>query len=286
MLRIIFLRLIFLRIIFLRIIRRPAGAIGLGIICFFAIVAILAPQLAPYTPFAQHAGHELSPPSTPFLLGTDELGRDVLSRILYGARISLGVGLVAVAIGSCIGISAGLLAGVNGGIIDAAIMRVMDTLLAFPGILLGIAVATVLGPGLLNAAVAVGIVNIPQFGRISRASFLIEREKEYVLAAQAGGVSPSRIVMRHVLPNIAAPLFVQAGVAMAFAVLLEAGLSFLGLGVRPPAPSWGTMLETSRSYLQSAPWYGFFPGLALTLLILGLNFTADALRDAVDPRTR
>ena len=270
----------------MRVMRRPAGAIGVALMLLFIAIALVAPLIAPYGPFEQHSGFELAPPSARFIFGTDELGRDVFSRILYGARISLGVGLIAVALGSLVGVSAGLCAGMAGGFVDATIMRVLDTLLAFPAILLGIVVATVLGPGLLNAAIAVGIINIPQFGRLARASVMAERHRDYVEAARAQGMTPIRITMRHILPNIAAPLIVQAGVAMAFAVLLEAGLSFLGLGVRPPNPSWGTMLETSRTYLQSAPWYGLFPGIALTLLILALNFTGDALRDALDPRTR
>lgn len=266
--------------------RNPLGAIGTVAVVSLVLVALLAPWLAPRSPYDQYARQELVGPSPAFPLGTDELGRDLLSRLIHGARISLLVGLVAVAVGAGVGVTSGLIAGYWGGWIENVIMRVWDALLAFPSILLGIAIATVLGPGVLNAALAVGIINMPQFARICRASMLTEKQKDYVLAARAAGFSDVRIVFRHVLPNVLAPLIIQATLAMAFAVLLEAGLSFLGLGAQPPEPSWGSMLNTSRAYLREAPWYGIFPGLALSGLLLGLNFLADAVRDALDPRQK
>jgi peptide/nickel transport system permease protein len=269
-----------------RIWRNPRGVIGLSVVSVFAAVAVLAPVLVPYDPYAQDAGHELAPPLGRHALGTDELGRDTLSRLIYGTRISFLVGIVSVAVGAGVGVTTGLIAGYSGGWVEGVLMQLWDALLAFPAILLGIAVATILGPSLVNAALAVGIINIPQFSRISRASMLTEREKDYVMGARASGLGDLRIVFRHVLPNTLAPLLVQATLAMAYAILLEAGLSFLGLGAQPPEPSWGSMLSSSRSYLREAPWYGIFPGLALSILLLGLNFLADAVRDALDPRQR
>ncbi len=269
-----------------RVWRSPLGAIGVVVVAVVVFVALLAPVLAPFDPYLQHAGRELATPSRQHLLGADELGRDILSRLIYGARISLLVGIVSVALGVGVGMTAGSVAGYMGGWAESAIMRFADAVLAFPAILLGIAVAVVLGPGVVNAAIAVGIVSIPQFARISRASVLVEKEKEYVQAARAEGLGDLAIIFRHVLPNMLAPLLIQTTLAMAYAVLLEAGLSFLGLGAQPPEPSWGSMLSFSRSYLRQAPWYGVFPGVALSLLLLGLNFLSDAVRDALDPRQK
>ncbi len=269
---------------FRRLARGPSGAFGLTVMGLLILMAAFAPIIAPYDPLAQHPGAELAVPSDRFRLGTDEFGRDLLSRIIYGSRISLLVGVIAVVIGSVVGVSSGLVAGYKGGWLDASIMRVWDTLLAFPGILLGIAVATVLGPGVTNAAIALAIISIPQFSRITRASVLTEKQRDYVQAARCIGVGDAGIAARHIFPNTVSPLLVQLSLAMAFAVLLEAGLSFLGLGTQPPDPSWGSMLNTSRAYLRQAPWYAVFPGLALSLLLLGLNFLSDALRDALDPK--
>ncbi len=262
----------------------PSGALGLTVAGLLVLTAVFAPLIATHDPLAQHPGAELSGPSARYLVGTDEFGRDLFSRIVYGSRISLFVGVVAVMIGGLVGVSTGLAAGYRGGWLDASIMRVWDTLLAFPAILLGIAVATVLGPGVTNAAIALAIISIPQFSRITRASVLGEKQREYVEAARAIGVGDLRIALRHIFPNTVSPLLVQLSLAMAYAVLLEAGLSFLGLGTQPPDPSWGSMLNTSRAYLRQAPWYAVFPGIALSVLLLGLNFLSDALRDALDPK--
>ena len=267
-----------------RVLRNPAGGIGVVVLAFFCGVAVLAPHISPYDPVIQYAGDELLSPRAKYLLGTDEFGRDILSRIVYGARISLSVGLISVAIGFAFGATSGLVAGYIGGRVDALINRLWDCLLAFPVILLGIAVVLVTGPGAVNAAIAVGISNIPIFARLARASALTEKERDYTHAARALGGRQSRIVFRHLLPNALSPLLVQSAVAMAFAVLLEASLSFLGLGAQPPEPSWGSMLSSSRQFLRVAWWYGVFPGVALTTLLIGLNYFSDAVRDAFDPR--
>jgi len=267
-----------------RVLRNPSGTIGVSVLLFFCGVAVVAPYISPYDPVIQYAGDELLSPSAKYPLGTDEFGRDILSRILYGARISLSVGLISVAIGFAFGATSGLIAGYIGGRIDAMINRLWDCLLAFPVILLGIAVVLVTGPGAVNAAIAVGISNIPIFARLARACALTEKERDYTHAARALGSRQTRIVFRHLLPNALSPLLVQSAVAMAFAVLLEASLSFLGLGAQPPEPSWGSMLSYSRQFLRVAWWYGVFPGMALTGLLIGLNYFSDAVRDAFDPR--
>jgi peptide/nickel transport system permease protein len=270
--------------VFSRLLHSPTGVLGLAVMTLLVLTAIFAPLIAPYDPLAQHAGAELAVPSSTYWVGTDEFGRDIFSRIVYGSRISLLVGVLAVVVGGFIGVSTGLAAGYWGGWLDACIMRLWDTLLAFPAILLGIGVAAVLGPGVTNAAFALAIVSIPQFSRITRASVLGEKQREYIQAARCIGVGDWRIVVRHLLPNTVSPLLVQLSLAMAYAVLLEAGLGFLGLGTQPPDPSWGSMLNASRAYLRQAPWYAVFPGIALSMLLLGLNFLSDALRDALDPK--
>ena len=270
---------------FVRTVRNPMGAFGLGIVLLLIVVAVGAPVVAPYHPNEQHDGDELvAPGQTSYLLGTDELGRDILSRIIWGARVSLLVGLVAVGIGAGVGIPTGLAAGYFGGWLDAVIMRVWDALLAFPGILTGIAVVSVLGPGAVNVAIALAVVNVPEFSRLTRACVLRERERDYVLAARCLGGSDRRLIGTHLVPNCLPPLLVQLSLSMGFAVLLEASLSFLGLGTQAPDPSWGSMLNDSRTFLRQAPWYGIFPGVALAILLVGLNYLSDALRLALDPR--
>jgi peptide/nickel transport system permease protein len=253
--------------------------LGLLVLC-----AVAAPVISPYDPLAQHAGAELRSPGAQFLLGTDNLGRDILSRIIYGSRASLLVGVVAVALGAGVGIATGLAAGYFGGLVDTLIMRFYDALLSFPAILLGIAVVSVLGTGMLSVAYALAIASLPTFARLMRSRVLAERERDYVLAARCCGAADRRIMWLHVLPNAVAPLLIQISLAMGFSVLAESALSFLGLGTQPPNPSWGAMLNESRAYLRTAPGFGIFPGAALATLLLGLNFLADALRDALDPR--
>jgi peptide/nickel transport system permease protein len=269
-----------------RIVRAAAGRIGVPLALGILVLGLLAPWVAPYGPLEMHPGHELRGPSRLYLLGSDEFGRDILSRVVHGARLSLLIGVVSVGIGVGIGGSLGLLAGFWGGLVETAATRLADGLLAFPAIILGIAVAAVLGPGALNAAIAVGIVSVPTFTRLTWASVLVEKEKEYVQGAECLGASDARLVGRHIVPNVLPPLLVQVTIASAQAILLEAALSFLGLGAQPPEPSWGAMLNDARQFLRDAPWYGVFPGLALSALLLGLNLTADAIRDALDPRLR
>jgi len=264
--------------------RNPMGLFGLCIIGLLMVAAVGAPWLSPYGPLALHAGKELLGPSTTFPLGTDAIGRDLLSRLLWGARPSFIVGGLTIVLGGGVGILTGLIAGYLGGWVDTVIMRICDALFAFPPILTGIAVLTILGPGTVNVAYALAIAAAPGFARLTRSVVLGERTRDYVLAAKASGARSWRIMLRHVLPNSIAPLLVQLAIFMAIAVLAEAGLSFLGLGTRPPTPSWGSMLNDSRAYLRTDVWMGIWPGVALALLLVGLNFLADALRDALDPR--
>ncbi len=266
-----------------RIFRLAAARVGVPLALGILVLGLAAPLVTPYGPLEMHAGEELRAPSRQYLLGSDEFGRDILSRVIFGARLSLSIGLLSVAIGTLAGGSLGLVAGYWGGVLETLATRLADCLLSFPAIILGIAVATVLGPGAVNAAIAVGIVNVPTFTRLTWSSVLVEKEKEYVQGAECLGASDPRLVGRHILPNVLAPLLVQATIASAQAILLEASLSFLGLGAQPPQPSWGAMLSDARPFLREAPWYGVFPGLALSALLLGLNLTADAIRDALDP---
>jgi peptide/nickel transport system permease protein len=267
-----------------RTLRHPMGMFGLTVVCLFVVIAIAAPLIAPYNPSQRFNGFELKPPSLQFLLGTDQLGRDLLSRIIYGTRASLTVGVLAVTIGATVGVLTGLLAGYVGGWPDAAIMRAYDALLAFPGVLLAIAIVAVTGPGIVNVAIAIGIAQMPADARLTRSIVLSQRERDYVLAARSLGATRNRIMGVHVLPNTIPPLLVQLSLAMGVAVLAEAALSFLGLGTQPPTPSWGGMLSDSRPFLRVAPWYGVWPGVALALLLVALNCLADALRHAFDPR--
>ena len=266
-----------------RLLRNNLGRLGLFVVSFLILIGLFAPWLAPYDPIEQHEGLELTAPSTQFLLGTDELGRDLLSRIIFGARISLVVGVAAVAFGAVVGISTGLLAGYAGGWVDAIVMRVWDTVMAFPGILLGIAIAAILGPGLFNAGIAVGILSMPSYARMARAGMLTQQNRDYVIAARSMGTGQLRIIFQHILPNTLAPILTQVALGMAGAVFLEAGMSFLGLGAQPPRPSWGSMIAQSRAYLRIASWYGIVPGVAISLFLIGLNALADGLRDALDP---
>jgi peptide/nickel transport system permease protein len=259
---------------------------GLVLSTLLILTAVLAPWLAPYRPDEIHPIDSLMAPSARYWLGTDDLGRDILSRIIFGARVSLMVGTIAIGIAAVAGVSLGLAAGFLGGRIDGLIMRVMDALLAFPAILLAIALMAVLGPSLENAMIAIGIISIPAFARITRANVLSLREQEFVEAARALGGGSCYLAAVVILPNCLSPIIVQASLGVGNAILVEAALSFLGLGVQPPEPSWGSMLAFGRSLLGQAPWYATFSGLSIFVTVLALNFLGDGLREALDPRLR
>ena len=269
-----------------RLRRTPGSVFGLAIVGAIVLAAIFAPLLAPADPLVQNLANAAQPPSLHHPFGTDKLGRDLFSRILYGAQISIRIGFVAVGLAITVGTAIGLVAGYFGGKLGAWLMAAMDLMLAFPPIILAIAITTILGPSITNVMIAVGIVYIPQYARLARSAVLGVKETEYIEAARALGALAPRILVRHVLPNILAPLLVQATLGIATAELEAAGLSYLGLGARPPAPEWGAMLNDARSYWLSAPWAIVFPGLAITLLVLGFNLLGDGLRDALDPKLR
>jgi peptide/nickel transport system permease protein len=262
--------------------RHRAGLVGCVTLTLLGIMALAAPWIAPRDPLAQSRPDRFLPPSLSHPFGTDEFGRDILSRVIHGARISLLTGAVAVLIGGTVGVPLGLVGGFTGGVTDALIMRLLDFLLAVPAILLAMVIIAVLGPGSFNAMLAVGVVSIPSFARLTRASTLTLREREFVTATQALGVGPGYLMFRTILLNALTPIVVQVAVTAAVAMLLEAALSFLGLGTQPPAPSWGSMLNTGRSFLYQAPWYGLFPGVAITASVLALNALADGLQALVD----
>lgn len=267
--------------------RQPLAFIGIALMIMFAIMAVFAPLLAPYNPAALDLLHRLQPPSGAHWLGTDELGRDILSRVIYGARLSLTVAVSVVGLSFLLGLIFGGLAGYYGKWVDISINTfLMNAFLALPGILLAIAFVAFLGPGLVNLILALSIGGWVGYARLVRAQVLAVREREFVEAARAIGASDVRIFVRHILPNILQPLIVQAAIGMAGAVLAEATLSFLGLGVPPPAASWGTMLNDARPFLFDAPHLVVFPAIAVALCVLSFNFVGDALRDYLDPRTR
>ena len=260
--------------------------VGLAVLALLVVAAVAGRALAPYGPNEVDVASRLQGPSPSHLFGTDELGRDVLSRVLVAARASLLVGLVSVGIALTAGVVLGLVAGFYGRWVDDAVMRAMDVLFAFPAILLAIAILAVLGPGIVNVMIAIGVVYTPIFARITRASVLSVREEVYVRAARSLGVGDLRLLRLHVLPNVLAPIIVQTSLSLAFAILSEAALSFLGLGVQPPDPSWGRMLLEGRGFVEQAWWMGVFPGIAIFLTVLSFNVVGDALRDALDPRQR
>ncbi len=269
-----------------RIGRTPTALIGAAIILVIVLAAVFAPLLAPSDPLATDLAQQALPPGAHHLLGTDKLGRDIFSRILYGARTSITIGFVAVGIAITLGTAIGLVAGYFRGPVDTVAMGAMDVMLAFPSIILAIAITTVLGSSITNLMIAVGVVYIPQYARLARSSVLVASQLEYVEASRAIGAKTLAILGRHILPNILAPLLVQATLGIATAELEAAGLSYLGLGARPPAPEWGAMLNDSRDYWISAPWALLAPGLAITLLVIGFNLLGDGLRDALDPAGR
>jgi ABC-type dipeptide/oligopeptide/nickel transport system permease subunit len=268
-----------------RFLRRPAAVAGLVVVLTFVIMAVFAPQLAPYSPSATDFNALLAHPSSAHLLGTDSLGRDVLSRIIYGARVSMLVGFFSTMLAMVIAVPIGMAAGYYRGWLDTVVARVADVLLAFPFIILAVGLAAILGPSLLNATLAIGIAAIPGFIRISRGEMLALREEDYVPAAIANGAGDTAIIFRHILPNMSSTLLVQATVTIPAAIVGEAVLSFLGLGVQPPTPSWGVMLQDAQSYLSQAPRLAVYPGLAIVLAALAFNVLGDGLRDIFDPRT-
>jgi peptide/nickel transport system permease protein len=268
-----------------RVPRNPIGLIGAVVIVFTVAIALAAPLVAPFDPSSQ-AQKRLLPPTAQSLMGTDELGRDTFSRVVFGARVSLQVGLLAVAIALALGTTLGMLAGFYGGRLDDVLMRVVDIMFAFPGLVLAIVIAGLLGPSRNNAMIAIGIVYAPAFARVVRGSVLAVKEEPYMEAARVIGASDWRLVRRHVLPNVLAPLIVMVSVYLSQAILSEAALSFLGLGTQPPEPSWGGMLSASRTYMEISPAMAIFPGAAIMLVVLGFNFLGDGLRDILDPRLR
>jgi peptide/nickel transport system permease protein len=264
--------------------RNRAAMVGLALVLVLVAVAVLAPWLAPIEPDRQNLRLRLEPPSWAHPFGTDEFGRSMLARVIYGARVSLFTGLLPVVVGGTIGTAIGLVAGYYRGRVDAVLMRAMDVLLAFPSLLLALAVVGALGPGLRNAVIAVAVVGIPQYARIARSVVLATREEEYVQAARALGVRDARLLRVHVLPSTLGPLIVQATLGIGFAILSMAGLSFLGLGIQPPTSDWGEMLARGRRFLPDAGWLLVFPGAAISLTVLAFNLLGDGLRDALDPR--
>ena len=269
-----------------RLKRNRAAVAGGIIILLFVLIALLAPVISPYHPDEGDLAKRLKPPSREHLLGTDPLGRDLLSRVIHGARISLQIQVIAVLIALVAGTFLGMIGGYYGGKFDHLIMRLMDILLAFPGIFLAISIIAVLGPGLTNLMLAAGIYSVPQFARIVRGSVLSLKEKEFVEAARAVGESDFNILFRYLLPNSMAPIIVQTTLRMATVLLTASGLSFLGLGVQPPTAEWGAMLSTARAYLITAPHVATVPGLAIMMVVMGFNLFGDGLRDSLDPRLR
>jgi peptide/nickel transport system permease protein len=269
-----------------RLLRHRVAMVGLVVVLLFFVIALLAPLIAPYDPTRTNWAAIRRPPSAMFWFGTDENGRDILSRVIWGARASLFAGVVSVAIALAAGVPIGLAAGFLGGRIDALISRFTDAMLACPFLILAIALAAFLGPALENAMIAIGISATPIFIRLARGATMAAKVEDYVEAARGLGNPRWRVAVRHILPNIVPPLLVQATLAIASAIIAEASLSFLGLGQQPPAPSWGSMLNTAQRFMEQAPWMAIFPGLSIFVVVLAFNLVGDGLRDALDPRQR
>lgn len=269
-----------------KMIKVRLALVGLIILAIVIFAALTANWIAPYDPNLADGYHTLEAPSWAHPFGVDRLGRDLLSRVIYGSRISLSVGLVAVGIAGIIGVPLGVMAGYYRGLADDVINRVMDALFAFPELLLALALVAVIGPSLFNIMMAIGITSVPRYCRIVRSQTLSVREYDFVLAAKAIGAKNGRIMLRHIWPNVTSPIIVTSSLGMAGAILAEAGLSFLGVGLRPPTPAWGAMLNEGFPFLQRAPWLSFFPGFAIFLTVLALNIVGDALRDVLDPHLR
>ncbi len=269
-----------------RLARHRGALIGASLVLVIALAAVLAPVIAPFDPADMGVGPSLVGPSREHPMGTDTFGRDIFSRVLHGARLSLGVGLLAVAISAGLGILIGLLAGYYGGLLDDILMRLVDVLLAFPGILLALAIVSVLGISLTNLMIAVGIGGVPSFARLIRGSTLTVKEYLYVTVARSIGARDAAIIARHILPNVISPIIVYATLRIAFAIIATSSLSYLGLGAKPPTPEWGVMLSDGREFLRVAPWVTTFPGLAIMVSVMGVNLLGDGLRDVLDPRLR
>jgi peptide/nickel transport system permease protein len=266
------------------ILRSPLNVAAIALISLFALCAIFAPVIAPYDPLTQALGSRLEPPSPAHWLGTDQLGRDILSRLLYGSRISLLIGVVVVASAGVFGTSVGLVAGYAGGLVDEALMRLTEVFLAFPALILAMAIAGALGPSLTNAIIALAAVTWAIYARLARGQILALRRREFVEAARGIGASQVRIILRHLLPNAVAPLMVQASFDMGSVIIAAAGLSFIGFGAQPPTPEWGVMISEGRNFISTEPWLSLFPGLAILLAVGSFNLLGDGLRDAFDPR--
>jgi peptide/nickel transport system permease protein len=266
--------------------RTRLGPLGVVVMIVAIAVALFAPLISPYDPLKQDLGNTLARPDRAHLMGTDNVGRDVLSRMIWGTRVSLFAGFGSVALAMVTGGLLGLLAGYAGGQTDGLVMRVMDAVLSFPPLVLALALGAVLGAGLTGVVIALGVVYTPTFARLMRGQVLTITARDYVEAARALGAPGWRVAWHHVLPNAAAPIVIQASLSVAFAILAEASLSFLGLGIQPPGASWGSMINAGRGYLQQAPWIVFWPGTALFVTVVGLNFVGDAVREALDPRLR
>lgn len=269
-----------------RLVSDPVTAVAIAVLLLLVLVALFAPILAPYNPSAIDPFNTLAHPSSEHLLGSDENGRDSLSRLIYGSRVSLVVGLISVSIAIAIGVPLGLAAGYNGKALDSIIMRAMDAILAFPAIMLALGIVAVLGTGLYQLMVAIGLTSIPLYARLIRSQVLSLKEQDFVMAARAVGVPVPRILFRHILPNALAPIVIAGSLGLAFAILAEAGLSFLGLGVQPPTPTWGGMLQKGLPRIYQAKELSIFPGIAIFVTVLALNLVGDALRDALDPKLR
>ncbi|WP_068675011.1 nickel transporter permease [Oceanobacillus sp. Castelsardo] len=269
-----------------KILANKSAIVGGVLILFILIIAIFGPLIAPYDPVAQDMVNKLQPPSSEHWLGTDHFGRDILSRLIHGASITLLVGFLSVALGATVGVFLGIISGYYGKRTDSIIMRFMDILLAFPGILLALAIVSVLGGSLLNVIIAVAISSIPIFARIVRSSTLSVKKLEYIDAMRALGASDRRIIFKHIFPNVTSPLIVQATLSIATAIISASGLSFLGLGAQPPTPDWGAMLSDGRNFLYNAPHVALFPGIAIVIVVVAFNLLGDGLRDVFDPKTK
>jgi len=268
------------------LLRSPSGAVGLAIVTILVVAAVFAPVIAPYDPFRMASGPRLAPPSAEHWMGTDQLGRDVFSRILYGARLTLQIGVIAVGISLTSGLLLGLVAGYAGGWTERVLMRLVDVLFSFTEIVIALACLAILGVGLVNAMIAIGIASIPFYARITHSVVLVEKNKPYFEAAIAAGASRLRLIFVHLLPNVVPTLIVVGTLGVSTAVLAAAGLSFLGLGAQPPQPEWGFMLSSSRDLISRAPWMMIFPGLAIAITVLGFNLLGDGVREVLDPRQR